>query len=442
LVDKLFKALKLFLIFIITSSLIVWLSNNSGKVEIISKNYLIQTNIFGLSLVIFLLFFLIFSAQIIFRFFKNIPKEFKFKRRGKHLMLANESLDNIAEAILLGDSDVLEKNSRKLKKYLNNDFFSSFMLFNSSLINSNYVESERYLKILESIPRAEYISKRAKVIFLFKNNKVLDAKNLLLDLCKEYPRDIWFHDKLSRIYALEKNWKEAHGLISRLQPVPSEKKKYFANLKILSGEPPTEAFRLSEDSIEVVKETLKYYINKKELKKAIDVIKKTWMKLLCIEIIEIFMSYKVQNEKEILQRYKLIYKNLKKNINEKSNETKIALAYASFKASIWGESQNFLDQIDKNEWDERVVDLYKKISEKTKKAILPFAKVDLIDKPVWKCNSCEFQSSKWELICINCSSLNTVVWTKSKSDISKERDFFREFLQNSLGHLPKMKREN
>ena len=436
------KALKLFLIFVITSSLIVWLYNNSGKVEIISNNYLIQTDIFGLSLAIFSLFLLIFSVLLFFRIFKSIPKDFKFKKRGKYLQLANDSLDNIAEAILLGDPIILEKNSRKLKKYLNNDFFSSFMLFNSALISGDLEESKKYLKILESIPKANYIAKRAKIIFLFKNNKILDAKNLLLDLCKEYPKDIWFHDKLSRIYALEKNWKEAHGLISRLQSLPSEKKNYFANLKILSGEAPLEAFQLSESSIEVVKETMKYYLDKNELKKAINVVNKTWMKLLCIEIIELFMDYKVQSEKELLQRYKLILKNLKKNINEKSNETKLALAYASFKASIWGESQNFLDQIDKNEWDERVIDLYRKISEKTKKAILPIAKINLIEKPVWKCTSCEFQTDRWQLVCKNCSSLDTIVWSKSNYDFTKERDFFREFLQNSFGHLPKMKREN
>ncbi len=436
------KALKLFLIFVITSSLIVWLYNNSGKVEIISNNYLIQTDIFGLSLAIFSLFLLIFSVLLFFRIFKSIPKDFKFKKRGKYLQLANDSLDNIAEAILLGDPIILEKNSRKLKKYLNNDFFSSFMLFNSALISGDLEESKKYLKILESIPKANYIAKRAKIIFLFKNNKILDAKNLLLDLCKEYPKDIWFHDKLSRIYALEKNWKEAHGLISRLQSLPSEKKNYFANLKILSGEAPLEAFQLSESSIEVVKETMKYYLDKNELKKAINVVNKTWMKLLCIEIIELFMDYKVQSEKELLQRYKLILKNLKKNINEKSNETKLALAYASFKASIWGESQNFLDQIDKNEWDERVIDLYRKISEQTKKAILPIAKINLIEKPVWKCTSCEFQTDRWQLVCKNCSSLDTIVWSKSNYDFAKERDFFREFLQNSFGHLPKMKREN
>ena len=58
--------------------------------------------------------------------------------------------------------------------------------------------------------------------------------------------------------------------------------------------------------------------------------------LLCIDIIKTFMQYKAQGEKEALKRYRLIVKTLKKHANEKSNETKLSLAFASFEAKIWG----------------------------------------------------------------------------------------------------------
>ena len=130
-------------------------------------------------------------------------------------------------------------------------------------------------------------------------------------------------------------------------------------------------------------------VDRKNLKKAVEIINKTWMRFLCLEIIEIFMEFKVTNDKEVLQRYKLIVKILKKYIDEESNETKLALAYASFKASIWGESLNYLDKIKENEWDERIIELHKKISEKTNKDNLPNNKNKLLDKPKWKCLSCE-----------------------------------------------------
>ena len=71
------------------------------------------------------------------------------------------------------------------------------------------------------------------------------------------------------------------------------------------------------------------------MKRAINVVERTWMNLLCLEIIEVFMKFKCNDEKNKLKRYKLVSKVLKKNIDEKSNETKLALAFASYEASIW-----------------------------------------------------------------------------------------------------------
>ena len=46
-----------------------------------------------------------------------------------------------------------------------------------------------------------------------------EAKVALLNLCKKYPDDIWFNEKLSRIYAFEKNWKLAHDTINNLKKI-------------------------------------------------------------------------------------------------------------------------------------------------------------------------------------------------------------------------------
>ena len=112
---------------------------------------------------------------------------------------------------------------------------------------------------------------------------------------------------------------------------------------------------------------------------------KTWSQLLCFDIIKTFMQYKVQGDKEVLKRYRLIVKTLKKYVDERSNETKL-FTFASFEAKIWGEAQKYLDQI-KTERDHRVISLYKKISEKTKE---PQAISDdgiILPDPKWKCST-------------------------------------------------------
>ncbi len=439
----LIKTFKFFLLLLIFSTLVVWLSNNPGTVDILWKNYLFETNLLGLVFIFFLLILLILTLIYIFSSLRNIPRNFKSRKNEKYLKLADQSLDNIAEALLLGDSISIEKNSRMIKKYLNNDLFSSFMLFNSSLIKNDLEESLKYLRILESIPRAKYIAQRGKVIVMLKKNENNKAKEILMELCEEYPEDSWFHDKLSRMYALEDNWKLAHDSIDRLKNIPNELKVNLADLKVLSGGSVIEAYYITSNSIPVVKETIKFYIDQSNLKKASDVINKTWKKLLCIELVEIFMQYRVGDDKETLKRYKLILKVLKKFTEEESNETKLSLAFASFKANIWGEAQNFLDLIKKNERDERVIDLYKRILEKIQKVQPSDLEDDVLPKPKWKCLLCNHQKNEWQLNCINCGSVGNIIWPKSKiKDEINNSDFFKEFLQNPLRHLPKMKGKN
>ena len=150
---------------------IVWFSDNPGEVEIIWKDYFIQTNIIGIILFLFFFITIIFIIYISFRSIKQIPQSLKIKKNEKYLKLANNSLDDIVDGILFGDSKNIEKNSRLLKKYLNNEVFSTFMLFNSALVENNFYQSQKYLNVLESLPKASYISKRGKVILYFKKKK-------------------------------------------------------------------------------------------------------------------------------------------------------------------------------------------------------------------------------------------------------------------------------
>ena len=436
------RVLRSFILIILASIIIVWLSDNPGSVEIIWNDYFIQTNIIGVVLFFFFLITIIFVLYISLRSIKQIPQGIKMRKNEKYLKLANKSLDDIVEGILFGESKNIEKNSRLLKKYLNNEVFSTFMLFNSALIENNFSQSQKYLNLLESLPKANYISKRGRVILYFKKQKNKDAKELLIDLCNEFPNDEWFHDKLSRIYSLENEWKLASQTISKIKYLPDELREYSANLKILSGDSPVSAIDLSENSIPVVRENIKLYISKSNLKKASELIKKTWLNLLCNELIEVFMLFKSEGEKDILRRYKLIVKVLKKYLNEESNETKFSLAFASYEASIWGESQRYLELIKKEELDERMKELYLKISSKSQKIKVPVLNSEVLPSPKWKCLSCEFHYERWKLVCKNCKLVNTIMWSKSKKRKVYKGDFYKDFLKNPLRHLPQMKREN
>ena len=56
-------------------------------------------------------------------------------------------------------------------------------------------------------------------IILLKENNFDRSKKVLGEYCKEYPNDNWFHEKLSAVYSLEKNWSKAHDTLEKVKKV-------------------------------------------------------------------------------------------------------------------------------------------------------------------------------------------------------------------------------
>ena len=109
------KVFKYFIITFILSYLVVWVSDHPGTVKIFWSEYLIETNVVGLSAVIFFIFLGVILFLLLVSKIKNIPEKVSFSQKEKYLALGNESLDDLAINLFLGDKQALEKNSRKIK---------------------------------------------------------------------------------------------------------------------------------------------------------------------------------------------------------------------------------------------------------------------------------------------------------------------------------------
>jgi len=431
--------IKFFIIIILFSSSVVWLTNNPGTLTFLWNNYLIETNSLGLIFSILVLVITIIFCLSLTRKIKNIPREFRISKQEKNLVQASKTLDSLAYNLFLGNADELQKDTRKVKKYLNNDFFSNFLLFQSSLIQNNIIESKKYLKILKTNDQYQYLTNRAEVIILIKENDIDKAKKVLEQYCKEYPKDNWFHEKLSTVYSLEEDWVKAHDTLEKVKKVISnENKRKLANLKVLTQKNVVEALVMSNTSIIVMKENIKHYIDNSNIKKASQLLIKSWPHFLCFELMDSFMVYKSKNSKDCLMRYKLISRSFKKFINYGGNETKLSLAFACYKSSLWGEAQNFLDKISIDNWDLRVLELYKNLSFESNKIKFKDHDINLIPSPSWTCRVCKAESKKWEYICTNCRTIDSIQWPKVKSNFGNKIDFYYEFLKNSFRQLPKV----
>ena len=181
------------------------------------------------------------------------------------------------------------------------------------MLKNEIPQAKKYLQILETLPNADYISKRVKVLIALKENDIKNAEEYLLEFSEEYKGDEWFSEKLAIIHSYKSEWKLAFDSLNLVSiKKNSDLKHMLANLKVLSGAKAIEALKISDDSIFVLQESVKELIDNSEIKKASNLIQKNWEKTQCIEIIEIFMQYKIKNISDSLNRYKIISRLLKK----------------------------------------------------------------------------------------------------------------------------------
>ena len=428
-----FKIAKFFFITIILSYFAVWISDRPGKVRIVWQEYLIETNVVGLSTVFFLILLGVILFLLLVSKIKNIPEKVSFSQKEKYLALGNESLDDLAINLFLGDKEALEKNSRKIKKYLKNEMFSTVMLFNTALSNNNLDDAQKYLKILKTIPKADYISRRADVMLALKENNIDTALSLLLEHRKEYENDTWISEKLAILYSQNKEWELGWESIKRIKAANNTLLSSLqANLHALSGKNIFDSIKISENSFHVLIEAVKQFIKNNEISKAAKLIEKHWFNFNCTEIIETFIKFGLKNNADSLKRHKLIVKVMKKHLNS-SDEVRLSLAMSAFQAKIWGESQKYLDDIPRSNWDERTKNLYEEICKKSEKLSMPSDLNDVNASPEWYCISCKTRHKQWQFICDECKAVNSLKWPKT-SDIKKKKFF----LENPFRHFPKM----
>ena len=226
--------------------------------------------------------------------------------------------------------------------------------------------------------------------------------------------DIWISEKLARIYSQRQEWKLAWESV---KSVVDRNNKDFnmlkANLHAMSGNNVLESLKISDQSIYVTIEAIKQYIKIKDLDKAAKLVGKHWLKYNSLNVIDTFIKFEITNNADSLKRHKLLLKSLKK-FSYSSDETKFALAKSAYEAKIWGESQKYLDEISRDNWDERVVNLYENISKKSEKISLPKVPENIKPIPQWYCQVCKAKYVDWQFLCDECSSLDKIIWPKDE----------------------------
>ena len=94
---------KFFFTALILSYIVVWISDHPGTIKIFWSEYLIETNLLGFSLVFFGLILFIVLGLKVFSKLRNLPKNYMIAKKNRNLILGNQTLDDIAVNLLVGD---------------------------------------------------------------------------------------------------------------------------------------------------------------------------------------------------------------------------------------------------------------------------------------------------------------------------------------------------
>ncbi len=135
-------------------------------------------------------------------------------------------------------------------------------------------------------------------------------------------------------------------------------------------------------------------------------------------MIDVFMDTNNNSEKGYLRRFKLVLKALKPSLEY--DETKLAMAIASFKVSLWAETKKYLELINEDKWDKRIINLWKLLSIETKKLKIPDFPKQIINEPSWKCTACGNETEEWSICCKNCGDIGKIIWPKSIKQFKKQ----------------------
>tara|TARA_B100000989_G_C19508642_1_gene457783 strand:- start:56 stop:1318 length:1263 start_codon:yes stop_codon:yes gene_type:complete len=405
-----FKIIKFFLVILVILLPIIWLSNYPGQVKILWNNYFVETSMFFLLILLVVLFSLVITLTLVYKKITSIPKEYKSTKNLKLLSQSNKVLTELTKSIVTNDIKKIDSNARKLKKYLGNSVFTSYILSKNSLLKNDLAEAKKYNELLIKIPEAKFLGMKGLSIIYIKEKDDKNAIKYLEQAFKLQPKNLWIRENLSRLLAKNSKWKEAAQILEDAKANNERMTNNRASFLVKSGASPENIWKDFKNFIPVISDSIKFYVDNNEEKKAIKILEGSWNNLLYLGLVKQFFSSKKDDVKLYLRRYKLLKKSLIKFINH--DETKLAIAYGAYKASLWGETKNYLEKIKVEDWDQRIIDLWKKLEEKSSRIVIPTLPKSPIKAPEWNC-VCGKSYSRWQLICDKCNEIGKIYWPKS-----------------------------
>ena len=423
------KLLLGFLLILALSISAAWFAERPGLIQIYWLNHKIETSI-NVIVTSFLILFLIFF--IIFRLWSLIYKKsflIKFKYKERKLNKGVRELTKGMVALAIGDSDNAQKFSQKAINIPENlKPLSVFLSAHSLQLQGNKNEAKDYFKSMLDYPEMEFLGLRGLIILggLKNSSPLMLAKRAY----SVKPNSPWVISAVYELESKEGNWRGAEKVIKNtLKFSKNESKKYnkklaialFEQGKIYEQEGHSdklqkllESFKIDPSFIPNSIYLVKNLINRKQRRKAVRIVEKTWTLAPHPILMELIENIYVKESQTQINK-KLIELALKAPIDHP--ESLYTLAKVKFSERNIDESKKYLLKILKIYLDYRAVEMMIEISKinKENKRISEWSeKLSSAVKPSWVCQICSEIQEAWTPYCNKCNSFDSIEWKYSE----------------------------
>jgi len=427
----------IFLVFILTTSL-VWIIENNGSIVINWLGYEVQTDIltsllicaFFLTLVAFISYILTrllaikFPQLLRLLFKKSYTKKLEQVISRHHYGF--EDLSKLLLALEVDDFESAKKTYKKFSKHIKYKNLNNFFEAKFAIENGDFSASESYFSQYKENPHAKILVLKSKLKIAIKNQedqKAIEIAKEILTLKKDSLKTA---QELLRLYKKNGNWQSAKSLIKDFGVDKFGDELQKRDMIILNTSLAQEALR-NKKYISAIKYSKMALSNNEQFLPANQILIKSWIKLgFKFKAISIIKNLWKETPHIVLaELYGAIYRksSIKNRIhaikklailNPNVTAGNIAIALVAYRASSFLIAKEFLNLALVNE---KTHSLYKLLAytEKCLGNKDEFFKNIAIAKMLPKdsnytCNKCGHNSSRWSATCEKCSSYDSIQW--------------------------------
>jgi len=427
----------IFLVFILTSSL-VWIIENNGSIVINWLGYEVQTDIltsllicaFFLTLVAFISYILTRLLAIKFPQLLRLLFKKSYTKKLEQVISRHhggfEDLSKLLLALEVDDFESAKKTYKKFSKHIKYKNLNNFFEAKFAIENGDFGASESYFSQYKENPHAKILVLKSKLKIAIKNQedqKAIEIAKEILTLKKDSLKTA---QELLRLYKKNGNWQSAKSLIKDFGVDKFGDELQKRDMIILNTSLAQEALR-NKKYISAIKYSKMALLNNEQFLPANQILIKAWIKLgFKFKAISIIKNLWKETPHIVLaELYGAIYRksSIKNRIhaikklailNPNVTAGNIAIALVAYRSSSFQIAKEFLNLALVNE---KTHSLYKLLAYTEKRLgnndeffrNITIAKM-LPKDSNYTCNKCGHNSSRWSATCEKCSSYDSIQW--------------------------------